>query len=327
MIAFDALAAAIDREVEVVPVSDRNEVDALILDDRLDGAVIDGRLLVMDRANDELVALVTPAWQQAGLIEGLQRAGLTPGEVATALDGAGPLEVIELDGDPDAEAREAIAFVSVVLMFVAIQVTGGYIMLGIFEEKTTKVVELVLSSVSARYLLIGKIVGMGVLGLVQVVTLAATALIVGTISGAATGPALDPMLLATSIVWFLLGYLLYGAVFAAGASLAPRQEDAQATLAPISLILLMSYIGVLSTAGDPTGTAARVVSWLPLTSSFAMPGRLASQSVAWWEVVGSMALTAVATVGVVLIAERIYVRSVIHTDRRLGWREAWSLES
>lgn len=325
-VTLQALAEAIELEVTVLPLGDRQEAEGLLADGSIDAAVVDGPVLLMERTSNQIVALVGPAWQQAGLIGGLTEAGLDSGDVEQVLTSAAPIEVVELDPDPEADAREGVAFASVILMFIAIQVAGSYIMLGIFEEKSTKVVELVLASVPARYLLAGKILGIGLIGLIQVAVLVATAVGANAVTGSSALPALSPALLGTAVIWFLLGYLLYGAVFAAGASLAPRQEDAQSTLAPISMILLISYFAVIATSGNPTGWPARLVSWIPLTSPFAMPGRIASNAAPWWEVVGSMAVAAVTVGLVVLMAERIYVRSVIHTDRKLGWREAWSLD-
>ncbi len=322
-----ALAAAVETEIELSAPGSRAEAEEQVDRGELDAAVVDGSALLMVRTSNRIVALVGPAWQQAGLVGGMADAGLDGPQIDDALAGAAPIEVVELEPDPESEAREAVAFASVILMFVAIQVAGSYIMLGVFEEKSTKVVELVLASVPARYLLAGKILGIAVIGLIQVVVLAVTAVVASAVVGSSALPALSPSLLATSLVWFLLGYLLYGAVFAAGASLAPRQEDAQSTLAPISMILLISYIAVLGTSGNPDGWPARVVSWIPFTAPFAMPGRIAAEAAPWWEIAGSLMSTALAVVGVLLVAERIYVRSVIHTDRKLGWREAWSLSS
>ena len=321
------LADAVETEIELSRPDSRTAAEEQLEAGELDAAVVGGPTLLMVQTSNRIVSLVGPAWQQAGLVGGMAAAGLEGPEIDRALTGAAPIEVVELEPDPESEAREAVAFASVILMFVAIQVAGSYIMLGVFEEKSTKVVELILASVPARYLLAGKILGIAVIGLIQVVVLAITAVVASAVVGSSALPAISPALLATSLVWFLLGYLLYGAVFAAGASLAPRQEDAQSTLAPISMILLISYIAVLGTSGDPSGWPARVVSWIPFTSPFAMPGRIAADAAPWWEIAGSLVVTAMAVVGVLLLAERIYVRSVIHTDRKLGWREAWSLPS
>ena len=320
------LAEAAETPIETQVVASRAEAEALLESGELDGAVIGGEL-VMDRLVEPIVALVTPAWQQAGLVASLGEAGLDGADIAATLQGAAPLELVELNQDPEADARQAVALAAVVLMFIAIQLAGGYIMLGVFEEKTTKVVELVLSSVPARYLLAGKVIGIAVLGVVQIAVLAISAVVAASIFSSSALPALSATLLLTAVVWFLLGYVLYGATFAAGASLAPRQEDAQSTLAPVTMIMILSYLAVIAAAGNPGGTLAKVLSWVPFTAPFAMPGQIAVGEVAWWEVVGSMALTAVAAVSVVLLAERIYVRSIIHTERRLGWRAAWSMQS
>jgi len=162
---------------------------------------------------------------------------------------------------------------------------------------------------------------------IQVLVLATAAIAAARLSGSGSLPVLSASMVALSIAWVLVGYLMYGAIFAAGASLAPRQEDAQNTLLPVTVVLMLGYFGSLFAASDPGSALARVVSWLPLTSPFAMPGRFADGNVAWWEVAGSMTLALAAAAVVLVLAERIYVRSVIHTDRTLGWREAWSLDS
>lgn len=323
---LEAIASLQETELEIVELADDTAGRQAIEDGDIDGFVVDQQL-VMKEADPVLIALVAPAWQQATLVTELLAAGLSQSEISGALIEAGQLEIVELDADPDADAKEAVAFISVVLLFISIQVAGAYIMMGVFEEKSTKVVELVLSSVRARDLLIGKILGIGVLGIIQVATLAASAIAAASIFGSSALPALSVELVITGLIWFVLGYMLYGSVFAAGASLAPRQEDAQSTLAPVTVILMLSYFGAIFSASDPDSLMAQIISWVPFTAPFSMPGRMAAGDAAWWEVLGSMAITAVAAALVLGLAERIYVRSVIHTDRKLGWREAWSLQA
>ena len=322
---LDALATIGGEEVTTEQVASRDAAAAAIEAGDLDAAVVDGSELVMKRTDDSIVRLVVPAWQQAALVDAMGGAGLDQTEVASVLGSADPLAVTELEPDPNSGAKDGVAFASVVLLFLAIQLAGAYIMMGVFEEKSTKVVELVLAAVRARDLLAGKVLGIGLLGLIQVLTLVVASVTAAAVFGSNVLPTLSVSLLATSVVWFLLGYVLYGSVFAAGSSLAPRQEDAQATLGPISIVLMLSYFGAIFAASSPDSVAAKVISWIPLTAPFSMPGRLAAGDAAAWEVAGSMVITAVAAFGVLLLAERIYVRSVIHTDRKLGWREAWSM--
>ncbi len=322
---IELLAEATGRDVELTaadPVTARQ-----LLEDEEVAGVLEGSQLLMRQTDDEVVSLVAPAFREAVLIGGLDDLNVDDADADGLLAASAGLEIVETEPDPDSGARRAVSFASVILMFAAIQVAGSYIMLGVFEEKSTKVVELVLSSIPARYLLGGKVIGIGVLGIAQVLVMAGSALGAASLFGSSALPALNATLIGTAVIWFVLGYLLYGAVFAAGASLAPRQEDAQSTLGPISIVLMLSYFGAIFTASDPGGTAARVLSWIPLTAPFVMPGRIAENAVETWELLAVMGVTASAAALVFLLAERIYVRSVIHTDRTLGWREAWSLDT
>lgn len=293
----------------------------------LDAVVIDGTTLMMKREDVGLLSFVSAAWQQGRLLEGLGDAGLSDSDISSTLGQAIPLKVQELEPDDDRETKDRIAFVSVVLLFLAIQVAGAYIMMGVLEEKSNKVVELILSSIKARHLLIGKILGIGVLGLVQMLVLVGSTIAAAALTGSSVLPSLSVSMVVWGIVWFLLGYLLYGSMFAAGASLVSRQEDAQGALAPVSVVIMLSYFGSIFSASDPDSTFTRVLSVLPPVAPFAMPGRLATGSATTFDVGLALVLTALTVAVVILLAERIYVRSVLHTDRPLTWREAWRLES
>ncbi len=321
---IESIAELDDQEVEFETFAGREAAEAALVAGDVDG-VLDGSTLLFEQIDNYVVAIVSPAFEQLALVNGLSDAGLSGEQIGQALS-AGGIEIEELDADPDQEVRERVAFMSVILMFIAIQATGAYIMMAVFEEKSTKVVELVLASVRARDLLLGKIIGIGLLGVIQVAVLAIASIVAARIFGSDAVPALSFTLIGTAFVWFLLGYLLYGSVFAAASSLAPRQEDAQSTLSPIMVILMICYFASIFAAGEPTGTAAKVMSWIPLSAPFAMPGRIAARAVDWWEIVGSMLVTGVGALAALWLAERIYVRSVIHTDRMLGWREAWRME-
>lgn len=325
--AVETLADLDDTEVTFTTVDTQTEAETAVLDGDLDVVVVNGTELLMRRTRPGLVALLTPAYGQARLVGALDEAGLDQAQIGDALGSATELGVTELDADPERDSREGVAVATVVLLFVAVQISGAYIMLGVFEEKSSKVVELVLSSIRARDLLAGKIIGIGALGLLQVLVLAASALAASSIFGSSVLSTITPGLLAASVVWFLLGYLLYGATFAAGASLAPRQEDAQSTLAPVSIIMLLSYVAATITASSPESLLSKVLGWIPFVAPFAMPGRIAAGEALWWEVAGAMLLTAATAMLVIGAAARIYVRSVIHTDRTLSWREAWTLTS
>ena len=324
--ALQALADLQDEEVEITMFDSVEEAEAAITDGDIDAAVVDGTTFVVERDDPSLLGFVSSAWQQAGLITGLDEAGLDDEAIAGALDRAAPLQVRELDPDDEREARDGIAFVSVVILFLSVQIAGAYILMGVLEEKTSKVVELIMSSISARDLLIGKVVGIGIIGLIQVFVLVGTIVIGAQVVGSDIVPTITAGMVAAGVAWFLVGYLLYGALFAAGAALVSRQEDAQSALAPITVLIMGAYFASLYVAGDPDSEAARVLSLIPPIAPFAMPGRIAIGNVPAWEVALSFGLAVISVLLVMSLASKIYVRSIMHTDRALGWREAWRME-
>lgn len=324
---LEALAELEDRELEITQFATVAEAEQAITDGDIDAAVVNSETFVVERDDPGLLGFVSSAWQQAGLIDGLDDAGLEPAQIDEALAGAAPLEVRELEPDDEREARSGIAFASVIILFISVQIAGAYILMGVLEEKTTKIVELILSSISARDLLIGKVLGIGIIGIIQVVVLVGTIVICAQVVGSDVLPSITVGMVLAGFAWFIVGYLLYGALFAAGAALVPRQEDAQSALAPISVMIMGAYFASLYVAGDPDTQAARILSLIPPIAPFAMPGRIAIGNVPAWEIALAFGL-AIATVAIVLVlAGKIYVRSVMHTDRTLSWREAWRLES
>lgn len=280
--------------------------------------IVDGRTVVVERAGDqsELGAAIV---RQFGLVEGLVTAGLAPDEIASLAADSQPL-IVETDPPLGGDDAGAVPFASVILLFLAVQTAGGFIMMGVIEEKSSKVVELVLSSIRARDLLVGKIVGIGGVGLINAVLIASAAVIAAVVSGTEL-PASTGRVIAWSLVWFLFGFVLYASIFAAGASLAPSAEDAQAALAPVSVVLMLSYFASIVVASEPDSTLARVLSLVPTISPFAIPGRIGASSISAVEIAAALVLTAAATVGVVLFAERVYVRALLATDK-ISFREA-----
>ncbi len=316
------------RELEIERYETVTEAETALRDGSIDAAVIeDGTTFLVERNNPGLLGFVSAAWQQAGLLEGLGNAGLDRVEIERAFASAAPLQVRELDPDDEREKRDGIAFVSVIILFISVQMSGVFILMGVLEEKTSKVVELILSSISAKDLLVGKVLGIGVIGLIQVLVLLWSIVICAELTGSDVLPSLTAGMVVAGLAWYLVGYLFYGALFAAGASLVSRQEDAQTALAPITVIIMAAYFASLYVAGEPDTSVARILSLLPPIAPFAMPGRIAIGNVPAWEVALAFVLASVSVVGVLSLAGRVYVRSVMHTGKTLGWREAWNMRT
>jgi ABC-2 type transport system permease protein len=194
------------------------------------------------------------------------------------------------------------------------------------EEKSNRVVEILAAAVPIRQLLVGKVVGAGLLALVQVflvivaagVGLAATGQLDGSLSGGLLSAAAGSYL-----VFFLLGFLMLSCLWAAVGAMTPRTEDLQSTSLPMQALLFLPFIAAF--AVTTTGTAMTWLSYIPLTSPLLMPRRVLLGDVAVWEPFVSGALIVATAVVLVLVATRLYENSLLRTRGKTSWREAWSL--
>jgi len=219
------------------------------------------------------------------------------------------------------DADRVLAAVGTITLFMALVFTGQIITEGVAEEKRSRVVEVVLGSVSPRQLLVGKIAAVGVVGLAEV------AIICGAV--AAAGVALDAFRLprATTGVllavlgWFVLGFAFYATVYgAAGAMVAPHENPANGAL-PVNLLLMVGYMGGL-TAQSGHGPFIQVLSLLPPTAPLTMPLRIAFGDAAWWEAALSAVLLVVAAFAMIRLAGRLYTGALMRSGK-VRWRDAW----
>jgi ABC-2 type transport system permease protein len=136
-------------------------------------------------------------------------------------------------------------------------------------------------------------------------------------------PAVRGPVLAWALAWFVLGYTLYATVYGALGSLGSRVEDAQAVAGPVMVVMAVAYFASFVTVGKPDSTAAKALSYFPLTVPMAMPGRIAMGAAAWWEPVFAAVLTLAAIAGLVVLAGRVYTRAILHSGPALSLRDVW----
>jgi ABC-2 type transport system permease protein len=181
----------------------------------------------------------------------------------------------------------------------------------------------VLSTVRPAHLLAGKVIGLGLLGLGNLLLVG----VVGLAAAQATGALeIDGEILgavALALVWFLVGYAFYACAFAVAGALVPRQEELQSTMTPLSLILLVSLFLGFAVQGDPDGTLARVTSYIPTCAPITMPPRIVSGDASTLEIVASFVVTIGASAVLIPLAGRIYAGGVLRTGSALKLREAW----
>jgi ABC-2 type transport system permease protein len=243
------------------------------------------------------------------------------------------------DGRPVSQqeiaSRSFLGTVFIVLMFLSILIYGMWVATGVAAEKSSRVMELMISAASSRQLVIGKVAGIGGAGLTQYVAIAVPALLVlayqDRIAEAVLGPGgaaaapiagLTTGLLLAYGTFFLLGFTLYAFVYAAVGSFVSRPDDLQTLSLPLSLLAMVGYLGSLPIllTGGGGGPIARAMSFIPPFSPFAMLARLMVGRVAPWEVALSVTLLVVA-IGVVAVAAiRIYSAGVLLYGQRPGFR-------
>jgi ABC-2 type transport system permease protein len=252
----------------------------------------------------------------------LASAGVIPSAVETAQ--APPSLVIAEPPDPDEGQRFFIANIGAVLILVGIFGFGFTVLTGVVEEKQSRVVEVVLATVRARDLLMGKVLGIGILGLIQLAVFVAAALIAALATQRVTLLTTTPSAIALLAVWFILGYALYATVLGALAALASRTEEASNVSTPVTMVAIISYlVAIIGVAQDPSGTVATITTFLPPTAPFVIPLRSAFDAIPAWEIGVSMIIMLITIWLLFEVGARIYTGAVLQTTGRMKLRDAW----
>lgn len=319
------LARAADSDVTFVarPVADRAAVEQQVRDDAVEVGLVPvpgGWALIGKTAeNDNASTYVTAAAAQLAVQRNAAAAGVSLEELGRG--GGVTYDLLERGG-VDPGLAKIVAFVFAFLFYVASVLFGMSIAQSVVEEKQNRIVEILASAMPLRQLLIGKVLGNAVLAFAQLALFVGSGLL--GLAAIGQGDQLARIAGAAGwfIVFFLVGFLALASLWAVAGALATRSEDLQSTATPLSmLIMIVLFAGIFL-----SGTARVVASYVPIMSIVAMPGRLAEGTAAWWEPIVSLALMAVATYAIVIVAEKIYRRSLMQTQGRLTIRQALALE-
>jgi ABC-2 type transport system permease protein len=220
-------------------------------------------------------------------------------------------------------ARADLGRIGVVLLFMAIAFYCAFVLTGVVEEKSSPVVEVLLSRVRPTELLAGKILGIGLVGLAQLAVVMGAGLVALSFSDNTLAPETAPSTLGWIVFWFIPGYALYSVLYATAGSLVSRQEETQSLQLPMTGLLFVAYILAFVATEAPDGAAALIGSLVPATAPMVMIVRIAHGGVPWWQIVLSAALTLAAVYGLVQAAGRVYAGSVLRFGGRVRLREAW----
>jgi ABC-2 type transport system permease protein len=284
-------------------------------------------------------ALVTQAATALAIADRLRGAGLDQQETAEIFEPptftARPVDPDDASDAEDLGGAFILAYAVVILTFMAILTYGNWVAQSVAEEKSGRVMELLITAATPRQLLIGKVLGTGAAGLSQYLVIVVAAIVgyvangpVADALGVAgqapiTLPDLEPSLILSFSAFFLLGFILYSTLYAAAGSMVSRIEDVQQAVGPLIFLAMAGYFASFTGLNDPDAAWVGALSLVPFFSPYLMPARMLLTSVDTAEVLLALGLLVVTLAAALWLASRIYSAGVLLYGQRVGLRNVW----
>jgi ABC-2 type transport system permease protein len=246
------------------------------------------------------------------------------------------LRTVRLTASGEREDRGAsfiLALMLLTLLYMTVPMWGAAIMNGVIEEKSNRVVEVIVSSIPTSYLFAGKLIGVGGAGLTQVLVWVLTMAGFGAYGVAAAGgvpmPELSLLLMASFVVFFLLGYFLYGALYAGVGSAVNTQQEAQSLAFPVMMPMVLGFVFFPAVLGSPDSPFSVTLSLIPFFTPMLMFLRITAVTPPMWQIALSVGLTLATVVGVTWAASRVYRVGILMYGKRPTFPEMlrWIRES
>jgi ABC-2 type transport system permease protein len=326
--ALPALASSVGQNVHVTPIATQaageRQVRSGDLDALLTGTDTNLTVVVKKDIDGNLQNVLNVLAGQIALDQQITQLGGNPAQVHAAATHA-QVSVHPLQKPYPYQPQQLVLGIAAgILIYVSLLLNGQAVAQGVVEEKSSRVVELLLATIRPWQLMAGKVLGIGVIGLIQVVLVAGAGVIAGlatkvlTISaGAAVGT------VVWLVVWYLLGFFMYAVVFAGLGALVSRQEDIGSVTAPALMFLIVGYVlGVSILPSDPSSQLMEVLSVIPVFAPTVMPMRLAMGGVPAWEAIASVVIVAALIPLLIWGAARIYRNAVLRTGARVTLSQA-----
>lgn len=284
--------------------------------------IVDGRRLVWNAEPDpETAGAISSAVQRVEIARRAQALGLDADQ-AGALVAPVALPSRSLEPvDADKEARETIAFISFIVLLMMLLWYGSAVAEGVAQEKGTRVMELLVSRARPRDLLAGKVLGIGSVGLLQMLVALAAGVLAIVAFDTVDAPSAVPATLVSVVLWFTLGYAFWSVAFAAAGALVSRTEDLQAAIAPLTWTVTLSGLMAPVASEYADEWYMLLASLLPITAPFVMPVRIAVGDVAAWQILLSAAIMLISTYGLVRLGGAIYSGALLRTGERPRLRD------
>ena len=266
----------------------------------------------------------------------LQREGVDPAAIARARIHVNLTTTKIAGGKTTGESASqsfSLAYFMGIILYMSILLYGINVMSSVLEEKTTRIVEVLISSVKPFQLMLGKVIGVGAVSLFQFLIWGIAGRWVfkyrhamgadspGADAGLFTMPHITADTAVVFLCYFIGGFMLYSAMFAAVGAMSSNEQEARQAQQPVSMLLVVSFISMFGMLNDPGSTFAVTLSMIPFTSPIAMPVRWAAGNLPISDVIISLAILAVSIVGVTWVAARIYRVGILMTGKRPNPKE------
>lgn len=296
-------------------------VDDALSNGDIDVAVEPGPTMAWDKAVDyEIAGVLYAVFQGNGALEKGRAAGLTDAEIANLVTPVPVEERFADETDSGDDLATGVAFLGLMAAFILPQAYGQLTMLSVIEEKSTRVIEVLLSHIRPRTLLTGKILGLGALAIAQLLVIVLGLLGALLLTDSIDIPSSVWRFVPILLVSLLGGLAVYNTVFALLGSLISRQEDAAQVMLPVFIPLMAGYIaGQTAVFGDADTLVMRILTFFPMTAPMMLPVRVAKDAIAPWEIAVSLGLLVLAVWLLIRIAGRVYEFTLLHTGSRVGW--------
>jgi ABC-2 type transport system permease protein len=325
---LSASGATIGENLDVRTVPDDAAGRAQVADGTLDALLVgDGtqvRVVVRKELDGSLRDTLNVLAGQLALNQQIDRLGGDPGQVRAAVAEA-DVDVESLEAPFPYDSQQLVlGIIAGILIYMALLINGGSVAQGVVEEKSSRVVELLLATIRPWQLMAGKVAGIGLLGLIQMSVIGVVGVGVALAIGSLTISASAAFgTVAWLIVWFLLGFVMYSLVFAALAALVSRQEDVNGVITPALMFVILGYVlGISVLPTDPDNKLCEVLSIVPAFAPTLMPMRLAMGGVPAWQAALSVLLVLVTIPGLVWLSGRIYRNAVVRSGARVKLTDA-----
>jgi ABC-2 type transport system permease protein len=281
-------------------------------------------VIVKDSVGQSMQPVLASLAQQLALSDEVRSLGGDPQQAAARIASAVP-QVTALEPPPEVDGGQiAAGYIAGILLFLALMTSGQLVAQGVVEEKSSRVVELLLATLRPWQLMAGKVLGIGTVGLGQVLLVVGAGLGTATALGLVDGSSVNLGAAAGwALMWFVVGFASYALVLAALASLVSRQEDVGSVIGPVTALMVVPYVIAISIAPwSPDSPLVTWLSYIPFCSPMVMPVRIALGTVSTWEALLSMAISLALVPLLVWLAGRIYSTAVVHSGGKMRLRDA-----